>query len=151
MYTYIYIYVCVCVCVYIYTYTDKHTYIYTYLYTYISIYIHIYGYRYRYRYIYISLSLYIYIYLYTSISISIYIYISVNLASKLFGPASTCLSADPGPGLSFGGEHRPFEWGWRAVGMCSPCLGWWGRLCRRRCAAGGCARAVLVWGGFSRG
>jgi len=22
----------------------------------------------------------------------------------------------------------------------------WGRLCRRQCAAGGCARAVLVWG-----
>jgi len=37
-----------------------------------------------------------------------------------------------------------FEWGWRAVGLCSPCLWWWGRLCRRRCAAGGCARAVLV-------
>ena len=39
----------------------------------------------------------------------------------------------------------------RAVGLCSPCLRWWGRLCRRRCAAGGCARAVLVWGGVSRG
>jgi len=25
------------------------------------------------------------------------------------GPASTCLSADPGPGPSFGSEHRPFE------------------------------------------
>jgi len=61
------------------------------------------------------------------------------------------LSADPGPGPSFGGEHRPFEWGWRAVGLCSPCLRWWGRLCRRRCAAGGYARAVLVWGGVSRG
>jgi len=37
------------------------------------------------------------------------------LGSALFvdGPASTCLSADPGPGPSFGGEHRPFEWGWR--------------------------------------
>jgi len=33
----------------------------------------------------------------------------------------------------------------------TPCLRWWGRLCRRRCAAGGCARAVLVWGGVSRG
>jgi len=52
------------------------------------------------------------------------------------GPASTCLSADPGPGPSFGGEHRPFEWGWRAVGLCFPCLRWWGRLCRRRCAPG---------------
>jgi len=52
---------------------------------------------------------------------------------------------------TFGGEHRPFEWGWRAVGLCSPCLWWWGRLCRRRCAAGGCARAVLVWRGVSRG
>ena len=29
--------------------------------------------------------------------------------------------------------------------LCWPCLWWWGRLCRRRCAAGGCARAVLVW------
>ena len=36
-------------------------------------------------------------------------------------------------------------------GLCFPCLRWWGRLCRRRCAAGGCARAVLVWGGVSRG
>jgi len=44
--------------------------------------------------------------------------------------ASTCLSADPGSGPSFGGEHRPFEWGWRAVGLCSPCL---------RCSGGGCA------------
>jgi len=44
----------------------------------------------------------------------------------------------------------PFEWGWRAllwpVGLCFPCPWWRGRLCRRRCAAGGCARAVLVWG-----
>jgi len=47
--------------------------------------------------------------------------------------------------------HRPFEWGWRAVGVCSPCLRWWGRLCRRRCPAEGCARAVLMWGGVSRG
>jgi len=67
------------------------------------------------------------------------------------GPASTCLSADPGPGPSFGGEHRPSEWGWRAVRLCSPCLWWWRRLCRRRFVAGGCARAVLVWGVVSRG
>jgi len=33
------------------------------------------------------------------------------------GPALTCLSADPGPWPSFGCEHRPFEWGWRAVGL----------------------------------
>jgi len=26
---------------------------------------------------------------------------------------------------------------------------WWGRLCRRLCAAGGCARAILVRGGVS--
>ena len=54
--------------------------------------------------------------------------------------------------VSFGSEHRPFERGRRAVGLCSPCLWWWGRLCRRRCG-GGCARAalVLVWGGVSRG
>jgi len=44
--------------------------------------------------------------------------------------------------------RRETEWDWRAVGLCSPCLRWWGRLCRRRCAAGGCARAVLVWGGL---
>ena len=25
-----------------------------------------------------------------------------------------------GPGSSFGGERRPFEWGWRAVGLCYP-------------------------------
>jgi len=37
------------------------------------------------------------------------------------------------------------------VGLCSPCLRWRGRLCRRQCAAGGCARAVLMWGGVSRG
>jgi len=37
------------------------------------------------------------------------------------------------------------------VGLSSPCLWWWARLCRRRCAAGGCARAVLVWGGVSWG
>jgi len=37
------------------------------------------------------------------------------------------------------------------VGLCVPCQRWWGWLCRRRCAAGGCARAVLVWGGVSRG
>jgi len=57
----------------------------------------------------------------------------------------------PGPGSSFGGEHKPFEWGWCAVGLCTPCLRWWGRLCRRWCAAGGRARAVLDWGGVSRG
>jgi len=38
----------------------------------------------------------------------------------------------------------------RAVGLCSPCLGMWGRLRRRRCAAGGCAHAVLAWGGVYR-
>jgi len=38
-----------------------------------------------------------------------------------------------------------------ALWLCFTCLRWWGRLCRRRCAAGGCARAVLVWGGVSRG
>jgi len=38
-----------------------------------------------------------------------------------------------------------------AVVLCAPCLWWWGRLCRRRCAAGGCDRAVLVSGGVSRG
>jgi len=63
------------------------------------------------------------------------------------GPASTCVSADPGLGPPFGDEHRPFEWGWRAVRLCSPFLRWGGRLCRRWCAAVGCARAVLVWGG----
>jgi len=34
------------------------------------------------------------------------------------------------PAVPFGGEHSQFEWGWRAVGLCSPCLWWWGRLCR---------------------
>jgi len=43
-----------------------------------------------------------------------------------------------------------FEWGWCAVGLCSPCLWWLGRLCRRRCAAGGRARAVLEWAGVGR-
>ena len=33
-----------------------------------------------------------------------------------------------------------------AVGMCSPCLQWWGRLCWRRCALGG-AVPVLSWCG----
>jgi len=37
------------------------------------------------------------------------------------------------------------------VGLCFPCLRWWGQLCRRRCAAGSCACAVLVWGGVARG
>ena len=74
-------------------------------------------------------------------------------ASRLLkdGPASTCISAGPGPGPSFGSEHRPFEWGRHAVGLCFPCLWWWGLLCRRWCAARDCARAVLVWGGVSRG
>jgi len=36
--------------------------------------------------------------------------------------------ADPGAGPSFGSEHRPFEWGWRAVGLYPPpCLWWWRR------------------------
>ena len=39
--------------------------------------------------------------------------------------------------------HRPFEWGWRAVGLCSPCLRWRGRLCRRQCAAGGLCPCML--------
>jgi len=30
-------------------------------------------------------------------------------------------------------------------------LWWWERLCRQRCAAAGCVRAVLVWGDVSRG
>jgi len=90
-------------------------------------------------------------------------------SSRCMGPGAGCTSLEPPvykcreriwagvpsahtwPGPSFGGEHRPFEWGWRAVGLCSPCLRWWGRLCRRQCAAGGCARAVLVWEGVSRG
>jgi len=61
------------------------------------------------------------------------------------GPAPTCLSADPGPGPSFGGEHRPFEWGKRAVGLCSPCLDGEGG-----CAGGGVplgAVPVLSWCG----
>jgi len=33
------------------------------------------------------------------------------------------------------------------VGLRSTCLWWWERLCRRRFAARGCARAVLVGGG----
>jgi len=52
------------------------------------------------------------------------------------GLASTCLSADPGPGPFFGGEHRPFEWGKRAVGLCSPCLD----------GEGGCAGGGLPLG-----
>ena len=52
------------------------------------------------------------------------------------------LSADPGPGPSFGSEHRPLEWGWRSAGLCSPCLWWWGR----RCAVGGAVH-VLSWCG----
>jgi len=34
-----------------------------------------------------------------------------------------------GLGPPFWGEHRPFEWAWRGVGLCSSCLWWWGRLC----------------------
>jgi len=37
------------------------------------------------------------------------------------------------------------------MGLCYSCLWWSGWLCWRRCAAGGCAHAVLVWGGVSRG
>jgi len=63
-----------------------------------------------------------------------------------------------GPSAQQGAEERagstrfrrpvvnpPFEWGWRAVGLCSPCLWWWGRLCRRRCAVG--AVLALSWCG----
>jgi len=39
---------------------------------------------------------------------------------------------------SFGGEHRPFEWGWRAVGLRFPCLRW------RGSCAGGCVPLVAV-------
>jgi len=49
-----------------------------------------------------------------------------------------------------GGKHQHHHHSWRAVKLCSPFLRWGGRLCPR-CAAGGCARAVLVWGGVSRG
>ena len=52
---------------------------------------------------------------------------------------------------SLGSKHRPLESGWRAVGLCPPCMWWLGRLCRRQCAAGCCDRAVLVWGDVSRG
>jgi len=37
--------------------------------------------------------------------------------SLVDGPASACLSAGPGHGLSFGGDHRPFDRDWRAVGL----------------------------------
>ena len=66
------------------------------------------------------------------------------------GPASTCLSADPGPGPSFGGEHRPFEWGWRAVGV-FPVTAVVGAAVPAAVCRWGLARAVLVWGGVSRG
>jgi len=43
------------------------------------------------------------------------------------------------PSPRFGGEHKPFEWGWRTVRLCSPCLWGWGAavpaavmLCPRR-------------------
>jgi len=64
------------------------------------------------------------------------------------GPAYTCLSADSVPGPSFGSEHRhrPFELGWRALGLCSPCLVVGAAVCRwglcpccpgvRRCLSG---------------
>jgi len=42
-------------------------------------------------------------------------------------------------------EHRPFEWGWRAVELCSPCLWWWGRLCRGGVPLG--AVPALSWCG----
>jgi len=41
-----------------------------------------------------------------------------------------------GPGPSFASEHRPFEWGWRAVGLCSRCLG----------GGGGCAGGSVPLG-----
>jgi len=108
----------------------------------------------------------IYIYLYIHLNVSIRLSIYAGAALKQYGALGPARDHDrlrhrpvewgrrvcgglPGP--SFGGEHGPFQWGWRGVGLCSPCLRWWGRLCRRRCAAGGCARAVLLWGGVSRG
>jgi len=51
-----------------------------------------------------------------------------------------------GPGPSFGGEHRPFEWGWCAVGLCFSCL----RYSGGGCAGGGVplgAVPVLSWCG----
>jgi len=68
------------------------------------------------------------------------------------GALSTCLSADPGPGPSFGSGHGPFEWGWRAVGLCFSLCGGGGS-----CAGGGVplgAVLVLSWCGevsLSRG
>ena len=65
-------------------------------------------------------------------------------SSRCMGPGAGCTSLEPPvykcreriwagvpsahtwPGPSFGGEHRPFEWGWRAVRLCFPCLRWWG-------------------------
>jgi len=77
----------------------------------------------------------------------------VNPSCEPDAPAYTCLSTDLGPGPPFGGEHRPFDWGWRAVGLCSPCLRWWGRLCRAAVRIKVRATSALSWcgGGGSLG
>jgi len=66
--------------------------------------------------------------------------------------SSTCLSADPGPGPSFRGEHMCRLSGVGALLDCVPRVcGGGGGGCAGGGAAGGCARAVLVWGGVSGG
>jgi len=57
-----------------------------------------------------------------------------------------CAVQDPGPGPSFGGEHRPFEWGWRAVGL-FPVSVVVGAAVPAAVCRWGLARAFLMWGG----
>jgi len=47
--------------------------------------------------------------------------------------------------------HRPFEWGWRAMGLCSPCLVAGAAVPAAVCRWGLCSRCDLVGGGVCSG
>jgi len=59
--------------------------------------------------------------------------VRVSVRVRVTGsPEPLTLTLNPGPGPSFGGEHRQFEWGRRAVGLCPRVCGGDGG-----CAGGG--------------
>jgi len=81
-------------------------------------------------------------------SISIYVYISGEPLHQKF--RHPYLKAETM--TVFFGEPSPREWVWRAVGLCSPCLWWWGRqaavcrweLCPRCPGVGRCLSGVYI-------
>jgi len=157
-----------------YVYTYVYIYIYTYIYTYyIYIYIHIY--------ICICICIYLCIYIYRASERAkrwahlcpVHLNMTKPLQSTRPKATSGHTTAQESSGST--NQHWTRTWlmpciavrgaqpklsaraisriCWRAgTEDCVPLVcGGGGQLCRRRCAAGGCARAVLVWGGVSRG